>query len=280
MKKFILTVVIILAVLCAAFVVLYVLAFYGNPVSRGLAKKTATAYLEESYSDTDYVLEGVHYNFKTGDYFGVVSSPSSPDSSFSVTVSPLGKLLYDDYSVRVVGRQNTADRIYKVYNEALEAALFGEQFPYTVHILHGNIIYKDSFEIGSFVPDGAVEMNSLILDGKYDIDEVSAIAAEAGRITVYVYDEDVSVEKMAEILLLIRDVLDSNGIGFFCVDAVLEHPGDAGETRVGRVEVMDFKYSEIYAEGLALRVDEYNRAAEEYYKEQDEIKLSSGQSAE
>jgi hypothetical protein len=100
------------------------------------------------------------------------------------------------------------------------------------------------------------------------------MGTESGLIVIYIDAETVTAEKMAEILLDIKAVLDSNGLGFYYVDAVLEYEEvEDGTKPDGRGEVRHFKYSDIYPEGLAVRVAAANAAAEEYYKEQDKIKL-------
>ena len=275
MKKFVLITLVTLALLCVGFAVLYALCFFGNPISKFIATKAVKSYLSENYSDTDYVLEGVYYDFKNGDYFARVTSPKSPDSEFTVTAKPNGKRVYDDYAYRVEGRRNTADRIYATYNAAADKLTESSDFPYYVHILYAEMIYKDqTYEDGFVIPEGAIEMRDLVLDGEYGIDYVGEMSASSGKIVIYVHDENVSVEKMAEILLALRDAVELQGIGFYYVDAVLEYPREDGSVaREGRVEVRDFKCSDIYPTGLADRVAVANAEAEAYYKAQDEIKL-------
>ena len=272
MKKFFL---ILFWLLLAAIVVIGVmiyLCFYGNPINKMIASNAVKNHMSENYSDTDYVVEGVHYNFKTGEYFAHITSPISSDSSFTVTVSPNGKNVYDDYDYRVTGRGNTASRIDKVYNTAVESALKGEAFPYTIDILYARMIYKDEmfYEENMVIPERAGEMSELVLDGKYDDAAVGAMGADSGQIVIHICDETVSSERMAEILLGLRAALDARGIGFYFVDAVLEY--ENGEE--GRCEVMGFKYSDICSEGLVERVAAANREAEQYHRKQDEIKLS------
>lgn len=112
------------------------------------------------------------------------------------------------------------------------------------------------------------------LDGIYDINE---LGAKAGKLTIYIYDDTVTVERLAEIILDIKGMLDDAGVRFYVMDCVLEYPKpESGEWKQGRVEVMDFLCSDIYEEGLVERVQASNDAAEDYYDEMDAIKKEEG----
>ena len=88
MKKFIK----IAALLLIVLVVIFAVVFFGNPVSKMLVKKSATDFIEENHSKSDYYVESVNYDFKTGGYYAIVESPSSADSSFTVYASGFGKI--------------------------------------------------------------------------------------------------------------------------------------------------------------------------------------------
>ena len=54
----------------------------------------------------------------------------------------------------------------------------------------------------------------------------------------------------------------------------MEYPRtEDGFSEDGRIEVMNFRYSDIYADGLVERVTASNEAALAYYSAQDEEKL-------
>ena len=54
------------------------------------------------------------------------------------------------------------------------------------------------------------------------------------------------------------------------MDLVIEYPkNEDSSKKEGRVEVKDFLYSDIYEEGILERVKESDKAAKEYYAEQD-----------
>lgn len=273
MKKRILKIFAFVFVLCLVVAVSVIVgAFTGNPISKVLAGKTAEKHLAENYNGTDYEIDGVIYSFKHGYYHAYISSPSSPDSSFTLAISMRGKLIQDYYESRVTQRGNTADRIETDYRNAVDAVLNGPNFPYDAHIAFGDIEFVSrEYKDDSSVPSYAIVTDDLILDAVYDVSE---LGAKSGKLTIYVYDNEVSAHRMTEILLCVRDLFDDAGVGFYAIDCVLEYPkSEDGTKKEGRVEVMDFLYSEIYEDGLTERVKVSNSAAEDYHREQDAEKL-------
>ena len=272
MKKRILKITaLVLAVALIIGVCLFANSLVGNPLSKALAKNTAEKYIEETYGDTDYELERVSYSFKDGYYYAYVNSPSSMDTSFVLLINGFGKLRYDDFVNNVTNGWNTAQRIDNDYRKAVDTVFDSSAFPYNEHIGYGELIFvpmeqKDYPD----VPDYALITDNLTLDAYYNANE---LGSKAGKLTVYIYDNTVSAERLAEILLEIRECFDSAGIGFYAIDCVLEYPqSDNGYYKYGRVEVMDFLYSDIYEEGLLERVKASDEAANTYYYAQDSEK--------
>ena len=264
----------VFVVIFATFVLL---AFYGNPVSQFLVTQNAKKYLQENYPNTDFKIETVNYDFKTSDYYVCVVSPSSADSSFTLYAGLNGKIGYDTYEDAVVKKWNTAGRINDEYREAVDAVFNNPEFPYDSDIGFGDIDFTtDDFLDYAFgtldgPPEYAIKTESLELDEVYDINE---FGKKAGHITIYVYDEDVSYERLAEILLGIRNILDEADVSFYVIDCVLEYPRpeDDGDWKDGRVEVMTFLYDDIYEEGLTERVRISDEKAKAYYAELDKLK--------
>ena len=252
-------------------------AFYGNPISQLLVTKNAKDYLQENYPNTDFKIETVNYDFKTSDYYVCVVSPSSADSRFEIGAGLNGKIGYDTYEDAVVKKWNTAGRINDEYREAVDAVFNNPEFPYDSDIGFGDIDFTtDDFLDYAFgtldgPPEYAIKTETLELDEVYDINE---FGKKAGHITIYVYDEDVSYERLAEILLGIRNILDEADVSFYVIDCVLEYPRpeDDGEWKEGRVEVMSFLYDDIYEEGLTERVRISDEKAKAYYAELDKLK--------
>lgn len=246
-------------------------ALVGNPVSKMLATKTAKQYIRENYPDTDYQLDAVTFNFKFVCYNAYFKSPSSPDSSFTLMLGMDGKVVHDYYEDHVINRGNTARRLGEEYRAAVSRVLDHPSFPYDCHIGFGDLEFiPEEYKNAPDVPSYAIVTNDLELDGIYDINE---LGAKAGKLTVYIYDDTVSAERLAEIVLDIKGMLDDAGVSFYAMDCVLEFPKpESGEWKKDRVEVMDFLCSDIYEEGMVDRVRASNEAANEYYNEMDAIK--------
>lgn len=142
-----------------------------------------------------------------------------------------------------------------------------DAFPYDEHIGYGDIefIYEE-FANDPSVPDYAIITEELKLDAFYDVNE---LGAKAGRLTVYIDDDNVTYEYPAELVLDIRKIFDDAGVSFYSPDLVIEYPkNEDGSKKEGHVEVKDFLYSDIYEAGMFDRVKESDKAAKEYYAEQ------------
>ena len=251
----------ILALALIAGVGVFANGVVGNPVSKWLATSTAQKRLAEVYAVKDYEIERVTYSFKDGGYHAFIVSPSSPDSEFSMSLNMMGKLRWDSYEDRVLSGENTAARINKEYRAVTEAVFTSPAFPYYSHIEFGDIefISREWVEAED-LPRYALFTEDLELDQVYDIRE---LGKAAGHLVLYVYDEDVSVEKAAEILLEVKHLMDAGGVSFHAIDLVLEYPKplDDSPRKEGRVETMEFLYDDIYEEGMVERVDAANGAA-------------------
>lgn len=275
MKKKILKITaLVVAIILIIGVGLFANALVGNPVSKALATKSANEYLEKSFGDKGFIIEEVNYDFKTGGYYARVTSPTSIDSHFLLSFDLMGKLKYDSYD-DVTSGWNTAYRLDEDYRKSVDKVFKNNKLPYFIDISYGEIEFtsKDYAEDSS-IPDYAIERESLEIDGTYDIGEMGA---KAGKLTVYIDDDIVTEEKLAEILLNIKDVFDKSGVSFYIIDCVLEEPKkemttDGIPEESPRVEVMNFLYGDIYEDGLVERVKEANQKAIEYHAEQDKIK--------
>lgn len=264
----------VLALVIVAGLCVFANALVGNPVSKWLATRTAKAHLEEVYGDTDFVIEKIGFNFKDTDYYAHIMSPSSEDSSFSLRIGMWGQLLLDTYESRVLAGDNTRNRLYMEYRALVDEVLEAPDYPFTTFIAYGDL------QIG-FAPAGVdveedrwpghyVVLDKVELDKKYDIYE---LAKKAGCLVIYVEDEEVTIERAAEVLLELKELFDRKNVPFVSIDFVLEYPRkpEGGNIKEGRINVEGFLYSDIYAEGLVERVRIADEEINAYYEEQDRI---------
>ncbi|WP_454206600.1 YfjL-like protein [Peptoniphilus sp. Marseille-Q6390] len=86
-----------LTIVCALILLFFYIAFFGNPISRILAEKSATEYIEANYKDLDLIRDETFYNFKDGYYTVRLSSKKSKDTKFMLGFDSFGKLKQDTY---------------------------------------------------------------------------------------------------------------------------------------------------------------------------------------
>ena len=247
-------------------------ALVGNPVSKYLANRSAEKYISEVYPEEDFLVREVRYDFKVGGYYAKIYSPRSIDSDFELRIDFIGKVLYDTYEYNVLTGENTAYRINKEYREAVDRVLNSPSYPYNSHIAFGDIEfipeeYKDNYDVPSY----AIVTETLTPDILYDINEMGR---KAGHLVIYVADDELTEEKMAETLLGIKDIFDKSGVSFYAINCQIENrkADEPPSTDIKQIEVQHFLYSDIYEEGLAERVKKSIKATEEYYREMDKIK--------
>ena len=262
----------ILALVLIAGISWFANALVGNPLSKHLADRSAEKYISEVYPEKDFMVREVKYDFKVGGYYAKIYSPRSIDSNFELRIDFLGKVHYDTYEYEVTTGWNTADRINADYRNAVDSVLNSPIFPYNSDIGYGDIEfipeeYKNNFDVPSY----AIITETLVPDAIYDINE---IGRKAGHLTIYVADDELTNEKMAEVLLRLKDIFDRSGVSFHAINCVIENRKDdvPPSTDIKQIEVMNFLYSDIYEDDLTERVNESIKATEEYYKEMDRIK--------
>lgn len=244
--------------------------FMGNPISKLLAKNAAKKYIGENYKNSDFIIEDVTYNFKISGYHANISSPSSIDTHFTLSISMFGQVKYDSYS-NVTNKYNTFIRIEEEYRKIVDAVFSAEDFPLTSHIDFGTLKEIEDIEIDERDrPAYGIQIKDLEVDKQYNVRELGKIA---GQIIYYAEDEEISYAKASEMLLTLKEILDKEGVPFYAIDFVLEKPReeekktyDADEA----IRIEGFLYSDIVEEGLSKRIEDAHKKLMEYYKIQDE----------
>ncbi len=272
-KKILKAVLIIVAVSFVGIAVWFANGFFGNPVSKHLAIKSAQEYLEANFAGTDYEVEDSFYDFKSSAYNVHIKSPTSADSSFTICAGLDGEIIYDTYENDVAEKGNTARRIGEAYRKAADKVFDSDAFPYESDICFGDIEFVPaSYADNHGIPEYAIITNELELDENYDIKD---FGSKAGHLTVYVQSETVTAEKLGEVLLSIKDLFDKNGVTFYVIDCVLEYPKpeDGAQKDDFRVEVKDFLYSDIYEDEMVKRITDNDKATKAYWQAEDEKNL-------
>lgn len=243
--------------------------FLGNPISKIIANHTAKKYVTENYSNMQLEVSDASYNFKTGYYHVQVKSPISKDTYFSISISPLGKVQYDSYEENVIKKFNTYTRLNESYWTKIKDIFEDKEFPYKSDICFGELKEKSlenlSDEYTEFGPIYGLNLSELELDKNYNVNELSK---SSGHIVFYAIDDDVSIKKASEILLDIKNILDSQNISFYAIDFTLKKAISDSKS----IDVREFLYSDIYEENLENRIKKASDELKEYNKKQDEIK--------
>ena len=261
----------ILAVALIYGVVCFANSLVGNPISKMLVRYTAEQHLAFQYANTDYAVDEVFYSFKIGGYYVHIVSPSSMDGHFTLTVSMFGKLISDDYSSRVEGHRNVANRLFSEYRKMVDMVLDSYTYPYTVYMGYGDLEFDR--ELGEEEVPGALDRSDLVNDQIYNVGKLSATN---GKLVLYIDSDTVTYEKAAEILLKTKELMDGAGISFYSVHLCLQYlPYDAEkpyERPEGEIDLKDFLYTDIYEEGIIERIIQCAKDTQDDYKRQDNEK--------
>ncbi|MDO5520936.1 MAG: hypothetical protein Q4G58_10635 [bacterium] len=191
------------AVLLIVLVFLFANSVVGNPISKFLATKDIKQYLATTYPGNDYKIDDVSFNFKFHEYNGTIISPSSKDSTFTITWRDSNNI-YDTYDFNVLQRENTIQRYEKEASEQISSLL---------NSIPGNDIKKVNVVIAKeYYETGA--SRSLVLDSPYD--KSTNIPLE---LTISCNDS-ATLEKFTTLLEQIHTLTSSNGyhINYYSID--------------------------------------------------------------
>ena len=257
--------IVVAAMLCA--VLFFANALFGNPVSALLARHAAREYIAQEYSHLDLTIDKVGYNFKDGDYYAKVSSPTSEDTYFTVDISLLGQVKWDTYG-SVTGGFNTAERLNREYRELVKEVVAGIEWPYEIDYLSGDL-YGSGYG-GEWIPEYGLSESELVVDGEYDILE---LGARHGGLYIDIRDEEVSYARGAEILRDAAERMEQAGVPFYAVDFTLQKPKREDGTREDvSLWLLDFPAAEIFGPDLEQRVREGHERTMEYFGEETLLK--------
>lgn len=270
-KRIILIALVAISVLATIFTLcacIFLNAFFGNPVSYLAARVAADSYVEDNYPSMGYEIEDVRYSFKDGSYHAYVSSEDRIDGDFTVYLNSFGGVEYDDYLYRVEERGNVSDRLFLLYRARVGEVLDSEDFPYETHIAYGDLEFD--CEAGEEFPEDAMDRSELINGAEYDID---ALGKTNGTLVLYIDTDRADISKASEILLEVRRRMDSAGVTFARVDLTLRVPDAEGKAR-SEFAVIDFKYEDIYEDGIDERVTSAKERTDAYYERMDAEKAA------
>lgn len=168
---------------------IFYLLFFGNPISRLMAERSATKYIEAHYKDLELNRDETFYNFKDGYYTVRLRSKKSKDTKFMLGFDSFGKL-----------KQNTYENI--LFNT--EVRLLDELREYGATIQKK---YNFPYEISlNTVEDFPRE--DLVLDQKFDFDNFKEeVSAE-----VVGFSKNPKLEECLDVLCDLQKIMDKTSL--------------------------------------------------------------------
>ena len=197
------------------------LAFFGNPISRLMAERSATKYIEAHYKYLDLNRDRAYYNFKDGYYTVRLRSKTSKDTAFMLGFDSFGKL-----------KQNTYDDI--LFNT--EIRLLDELRGYGADLQYKyNFPYEISLNTVEDVP-----RENLVLDQEFDFDNFK----EDVNAQAFGYVEKPSLEKCLDILCDLQKIMDKTSLKVTKYSVILipeenKKPDGEAESWEGALSVHD-----------------------------------------
>lgn len=216
-KTIIKIVLLIITVIILAFLWEGLTSFFGNPITKMVAKGKINDHLEEKLPGRDDLQIGeIQYNFKTGQYHTEVRSTLSKDTRFNVEWFP-NRLIRDSYDDDVASGFNTASRLYSQASKELSSRLedLGERRVY--------------FQL----PERS-SLPSYPLDVSYEKELIRAT-----NLTVELKGDERGAENAAKVSSEIFKVIEEEGFILEELDLILSAPDGTHSYQVLNMKVSD-----------------------------------------
>ena len=228
--------------------------FFGNPVSWLATVVRANIYLWENYSDYEYRIKNIKYNFMQGCYTVDLEFSTDPETPYWLSCDWFGTVIGDTREPYERGLVRT--ELNETYTARVTPVLEALAQRYEVTRTDCRILWSGQ-PIPSIRKNYALDSSTLDPEQEYDCMEVGS---RHGRVTVYLYDSEATPERAAELLLEIKQYLDEAGVRFYAMDFVLK-------TKTGGEDIWlyDFLSSDIYPEDLAHRIENADAVADIYH---------------
>ncbi|MEF3317194.1 hypothetical protein [Peptoniphilus grossensis] len=197
------------------------LAFFGNPISRLIAERSATKYIEAHYKDLDLNRDKAFYNFKYGYYIVRLRDKNSKDTKFFLGFDSFGSLKADTYDSILFNTFIRLDNELSAYGKSLEEKY---NFPYEISL--------------NTVED--VPRENLVLDQEFDFDNFK----EDVNAQAFGYVEKPSLEKCLDILCDLQKIMDKTSLKVTKYSVILipeenKKPDGEAESWEGALSVHD-----------------------------------------
>lgn len=171
--------------------------FFGNPITKHKAEKTAVAFIEENYAEHEFKVGETSYNFKDATYRTPVQLTDIEGASFVVTCNSKGEYKYDDYHWNALERYQDAVKkelsplLIKEFGEATQPEVLFVDFQELIElqavkfekdIVLDDVDYELDIQIKLDTEDGNV--NTIRNDTVKRIDKVVNGRFAVGKYTI------------------------------------------------------------------------------------------------
>ena len=210
-----------LGIVCAIFLLFFFIAFFGNPISRLLADRSADKYIETHYKDLDLNRDEIYYNFKDGYYIVRLRSKTSKDTAFMLGFNSFGKLKRDTYDEILFNTEIRLLDELRGYGADLQAKY---NFPYDISL--------------NTVED--IPREDLVLDQEFDFDNFKEdVLAQA-----FGYTKNPNLEEGLDILYDLQKIMDKTSLKVTKYSIILipeenKKPDGEAESWAGSISVSD-----------------------------------------
>ena len=197
------------------------LAFFGNPISRLMAEKSATKYIEANYKDLDLNRDRAYYNFKNGYYIIRLRDKNSEDTKFFLGFDSFGRLKVNTYDSILFNTWIRLSDELRDYGKSLEKEY---NFPYEISLTTVN----DDIE------------EKLTLDQKFDFNNLK----EDVNAQAFGYVKKPSLEECLDILCDLQKIMDKTSLKVTKYSIILipeenKKPDGEAESWGGSISVHD-----------------------------------------
>ena len=210
-----------LGIVFAIIFLFFYFALFGNPISRIIAEKSATKYIEANYKDLDLNRDKAFYNFKYGYYIVRLRDKNSKDTKFFLGFDSFGRLKADTYDSILFNTWIRLSDELRDYGKGLEKKY---NFPYEISLTTVN----DDLE------------EKLVLDQKFDFNNFK----EDLNAQAFGYVKKPSLEECLDILCDLQKIMDKTSLKVTKYSIILipeenKKPDGEAESWVGALSVHD-----------------------------------------
>lgn len=225
------------------FVLILTMGFTGNPISKVLATRSANNYIEDNYSDLGLTRDETVFEFKHGYYIVKYFKENSKDIHFGIETDYLGRVTLDGYDSAVLSKWNTRMRLNDEFNAHIDK------------LLRANLDYDYyMINVDNLNDENSENLSELEIDMVFDFQNISL----DHYLTIYIYEEDRSWERLEEVILEVDELMEKNNLNISRYSIVLEGARDDESTMGEILGVFEFPKGYMESVNLLEKIKEFS----------------------